>query len=1014
MANEIGTILIDVKADTAKLVSGMDKTQKYMQKTIGNMKNTVLGLATAYVSVQTAMKGFELAQQQASRMVQVAANFEKFDAVLRTIEGDSFKAKESLKWVQDFASVTPFNIDKVTSSFISLKSYGLEPTDGLLRTLGDTSAAMGKDIQQAVEAMADAVVGENERLKEFGIRASVAGETIKYSWTNASGEMRQTVIDNNSAMIESTLSAIFNSKYAGAMEEQSKTWNGLISNMEDNWTIFQKNLMDGGLFDYLKAIVTVVGEYMTTAFGNTLESSAIFSKYVIESIRSIILSMGSVYDSLETLGDYFSLVGDVASVAFYGIQTISSTVARGMWQSFEGVLNYIIDSFNAVIDLANSTGLFEFSFIGKVNFDVAALQAREDYVYQQLEQAKQDLSGTWEDLFSTGAGADFTQNLMNSIDEAYAKIQETPTITASKIDFGNAVEVNAVNSELVDYKVNLDNITNANEAMNDTVSETVSNVSDSFTDLSDTLYSDSGNDDVYTYVNYINESFNDLNDTSSKTVDAINEVSDALELFIFAFEDVFLNSIKTNISALTSVGQSAAFQTLSYEDALFNALTKRDELIANPLDISIGAQYKDAYDIFINAASDYLGNMSNFNSAQDYAFAQATVGSQASVFEDTAIQTVDVLESMNSFLETINQAFTDGILSDEEKATIAGVADVVNAKNEALLGSSSVVVAGLGAIPNTINAQEYYNNSGLATDANIDSQMYFNNSDVVAQIGATTYYDNGLLAKDASLNSVEQAVSGLELTGGSIDTTLLAKDASLVGTNSVSTAVSKLMGSASTGISLTSIASALPSLAVNTGLNVSDLSTIKTNTSTTNSNLGSVYSALGGSSSGGVGLDNLKIRAINSDVINQYTWFNGTNWATGTTPPSNAFQVSLIGQEGINTTYTYYAKGGFTGSGMGQVDETGERQAGIVHEGEWVAPKWMISQNPALFGALEMARLGNKSSIKASSPNVGSPSANQSNTDKYLFVLADEMKKMNSLLRRVTESGEAMKTKVVS
>ncbi|MDQ7061560.1 MAG: hypothetical protein Q9M43_10700 [Sulfurimonas sp.] len=46
------------------------------------------------------------------------------------------------------------------------------------------------------------------------------------------------------------------------MEAQSKTWNGLIlKHMQDNWTIFQKNLMDSGVFDYLKAMVTVVGEY---------------------------------------------------------------------------------------------------------------------------------------------------------------------------------------------------------------------------------------------------------------------------------------------------------------------------------------------------------------------------------------------------------------------------------------------------------------------------------------------------------------------------------------------------------------------------------------------------------------------------------------------------------------------------------------------------------------------------------------------------------------------------------
>ncbi|MDQ7061563.1 MAG: hypothetical protein Q9M43_10715 [Sulfurimonas sp.] len=47
-----------------------------------------------------------------------------------------------------------------------------------------------------------------------------------------------------------------------------------------------------------------------------------------------------------------------------------------------------------------------------------------------------------------------------------------------------------------------------------------------------------------------------------------------------------------------------------------------------------------------------------------------SVGSQASIFENTAIQTVDVLESMNVFLGSINQAFSDGILSDEEKKSV--------------------------------------------------------------------------------------------------------------------------------------------------------------------------------------------------------------------------------------------------------------------------------------------------------------------------------------------------------
>ena len=53
-----------------------------------------------------------------------------------------------------------------------------------------------------------------------------------------------------------------------------------------------------------------------------------------------------------------------------------------------------------------------------------------------------------------------------------------------------------------------------------------------------------------------------------------------------------------------------------------------------------------------------------------------------------------------------------------------------------------------------------------------------------------------------------------------------------------------------------------------------------------------------------------------------------------------------------------FAEGGYTGSGLDYVDSTGYRVAGVVHEGEWVAPKWMIEQDPALFDALENKRQG--------------------------------------------------------
>ncbi|MDQ7061559.1 MAG: tape measure protein [Sulfurimonas sp.] len=101
-------------------------------------------IGQAAAAIYVVNKAFEVLSNTARSFVRTAASFEKFNATLKTIEGSAYKAEQSMKWIEDFASVTPFNIEKVTSSFISLRAYGLDPTEGLLRTLGDTGAAMVK------------------------------------------------------------------------------------------------------------------------------------------------------------------------------------------------------------------------------------------------------------------------------------------------------------------------------------------------------------------------------------------------------------------------------------------------------------------------------------------------------------------------------------------------------------------------------------------------------------------------------------------------------------------------------------------------------------------------------------------------------------------------------------------------------------------------------------------------------------------------------------------------------
>ncbi|WP_375590205.1 tape measure protein [Hoeflea alexandrii] len=236
--------VVDLHKKTLKLAgSGLSSIGDGFRKSARGMALGVSLLAAAYGGAAVA----------GNQLVGTASQFEKFQTILETTEGSAAKANVAMGWVTNFAVKTPYELDQVTDSFVKLRAYGLDPTQGLLRSLGDTSAAMGKPLMQAVEAVADAVTGENERLKEFGIRASKSGNTITYAYTNAAGEMMKASVDaGNRIAIQQKLMEIMNEKYAGSMDRLSRTWDGMMSNLADMFMKFQLMIMDTGLFDWMK------------------------------------------------------------------------------------------------------------------------------------------------------------------------------------------------------------------------------------------------------------------------------------------------------------------------------------------------------------------------------------------------------------------------------------------------------------------------------------------------------------------------------------------------------------------------------------------------------------------------------------------------------------------------------------------------------------------------------------------------------------------------------------------
>ncbi|WP_247875651.1 MULTISPECIES: tape measure protein [unclassified Brucella] len=267
-----------------------------------------VGLAAGAATV-----AFGVSALAANQLVGSASKFEKFQTILETTEGSSAKAKTAMGWVTDFAVKTPYELDQVMDSFVQLRARGLDPTNGLLMALGDTSAAMGVPLMQGVEAMADAVTGENERLKAFGITASKSGGLISYSYTNSAGKMMEATVKATDRIgIQAKLMEIFNEKYGGAMDKLSRTWEGMISNIADIWLKFQLAIMNAGLFDWMKGKLQMV---LNTI--NQMQDSGQLEKWAArigESIQFVLEGAWSfatgVFEVLQKLGSYLSTAKD--------------------------------------------------------------------------------------------------------------------------------------------------------------------------------------------------------------------------------------------------------------------------------------------------------------------------------------------------------------------------------------------------------------------------------------------------------------------------------------------------------------------------------------------------------------------------------------------------------------------------------------------------------------------------------------------------------------------------------
>jgi hypothetical protein len=222
----LGTLQIELAANVAKLRADMDAARRVVDSTSKDMQRSLDEVKKLFGGIFAGVSAVAFV----SKLTEVQRQFDVLNSSLVTVTGSSAAAAREFAWLKDFAATTPFQLNEVTQAFIKMKALGLDASRGALVSYGNTASAMGKSLNQMIEAVADAATGEFERLKEFGIKAKSEGDRVTFTFRGVATE-----VGKNAAEIAAYLRALGEDQFAGAMALRAATLDGAISNLADTW-----------------------------------------------------------------------------------------------------------------------------------------------------------------------------------------------------------------------------------------------------------------------------------------------------------------------------------------------------------------------------------------------------------------------------------------------------------------------------------------------------------------------------------------------------------------------------------------------------------------------------------------------------------------------------------------------------------------------------------------------------------------------------------------------------------
>ena len=304
--------------------------------------------------------------------VKAAAQVEVWKANLLTMTKSSQAADAAYRGLVQFAASTPFSLEQSVQGFTKLRALGLATSTDIMTSYGNTAAAMGKNMSQMIEAVADATTGEFERLKEFGIKAKTEGNKVAFTFQGVT-----TTVGKNATEIQKYIVGIGKTNFGGAMARQMATASGAFANLQDQIFNTLAAMGDGalnqtigkitnaitaglgavtpllsGIMDVIGGILSAVtdvasgllsmftgGEQGAANFKTGLDSLAVAFAFIGEGIQIVGQTVGSVFGFIgNVIGTVIGAIQSGFGSLFNWLVPTTGAAGQSMGESFVGIL----------------------------------------------------------------------------------------------------------------------------------------------------------------------------------------------------------------------------------------------------------------------------------------------------------------------------------------------------------------------------------------------------------------------------------------------------------------------------------------------------------------------------------------------------------------------------------------------------------------------------------------------------------------------------------------------------